>query len=218
MTTAADRDLHTGRFVIWKHGLGTKQPDGALLELKKDMDMVELFDKIFQHFVTKREYLEIFSHKDHLSAMEHWFRGEIVWLMHQPPLREQGIFIDTCRSKKPGTGVKTLRPDLHLNFSGIPTFVELKNIIIGDPKWDYVIINNQLIPEFTNLLSMAKEAGENNWFMSVAYPLDDLSRWQNLIDKAAPKAGLHDYYVRNLSFDIGNGKLCVFSLFGLEPE
>ncbi len=182
------------------------------------MDMEELFDKIFQYFVTKSEYFEIFSHKDHLSAMEDWFRGEIVWLMHQSPLKEQQIFINTCRSKKQGTGVRTPRPDLHLNFSGIPTFVELKNIVIDDPKWDYVLVDQQLTPEFKNLLSMAKEAGESNWFISVTYPLDDLGRWRDLIDKATLKAGLRDYYVKNLSFNIGNDKLCVFSLFGLEPE
>ena len=181
------------------------------------MNVEELFDQIFQHFVTKREYFKIFSHQDHLSAMEDWVRGEIVWLMHQSPLREQQIFINTCRTKRPGTGVRGRRPDLHLKISGLQTFVELKNIIIDAPKWDYVLVR-QLTPEFSNLLSTANEKGESNWFMSVTYPLDDLSRWKNLIDKAALKVDLHDYYAKNLSFDIGNGKLCVFSLFGLEPE
>lgn len=182
------------------------------------MNVGELFDQIFQHFVTKREYFKIFSHQDHLSAMEDWVRGEIVWLMHQSPLKEQQIFVNTGRSKRPGTGIKNRKPDLHLDFSGIPTFIELKNIIIDDPKWDYVIINQQLTPEFRNLLSMAKEERESNWFISVTYPLGDLSRWKNLVDKAALKAGFHDYYVKNLSFDIDDGKLCLFSLFGLGRE
>jgi len=182
------------------------------------MSVEELFDQIFQHFVTKREYFEIFSHQDHLSAMEDWVRGEIVWLMHQSPLKEKQIFINTCRSKRPGTGIKNPKPDLHLNFSGIPTFIELKNIIIDDPKWDYVIINQQLTPEFENLLSMAKEEGESNWFISVTYPLGDLSRWKNLVDRAALKASFHDYYVKNLSFGIDDNKLCLLSLFRVSGE
>lgn len=179
------------------------------------MNIEELFDRIFQHFVTKREYFEIFSHQDHLSAMEDWVRGEIVWLMHQSPLKEQQIFINTCRSKSPGTGIKGRRPDLHLKISRLPTFIELKNIIIDDPKWDHVIVNQQLTPEFKNLISTTNEKRESNWFISVTYPLGDLSRWKNLVDKAAFKASFHDYYVKNLSFDIGDDKLCLFSLFGL---
>ena len=111
------------------------------------MDMEELFDKIFQHFITKREYFEIFSHKDHLSAMEDWFRGEIVWLMHQSPLKEQQIFINTCRSKKPGTGggnEKCENARSEIDYAGIAHYIRLCMIVKEARLWH--LVQDSVVP------------------------------------------------------------------------
>jgi len=182
------------------------------------MDIEEIFDIICQHFITKKEYFEIFGHQEHLSAMEGWIRGEIVWLMHQSPLKEQDIFIATGKGIKPG--IKSRRPDLQLKIHGDIIFVELKALVI-DPKsytWDFIVIR-QLVAEFNSLSSMKNE-NNSSWFISFTYSLTETHDWEHIVDQAIKnkKIDLNNYSVKNIknfAFDIGDNKQCLISLFGL---
>jgi len=178
------------------------------------MNMEELFDIICQHFITKRGYFEIFGHQEHLSSMEGWVRGEIVWLMHQSPLKEYDIFMATGKGKEPG--LKGRRPDLKLRLTDdvnyVYVYVELKTITIAHNVWDYVLVR-QLASEFKSLLS-----NESDWFISVTYSLKELSRWDDIVKKATDSiVHRNTYYVRNIknvAFDIGDNQKCLISLFG----
>jgi hypothetical protein len=183
------------------------------------MDMEELFDRICQHFIIyKREYFEIFAHQDHLTAMEGWVRGEIVWLMHQPPLKEQHIFqatgISVGKDKTDGTGNKGPHPDLHLKFpdTSDTIYVELKTIVIviDSNGWDGTLVR-QLKTEYNRFFPEDLLSIPSDWFISFTYPLDknNRNRWEKIVNKA----GLCDYYVKEESFDIGNNQQCLISLF-----
>lgn len=182
--------------------------------------MEEIFDRICQYFITKREYFEIFSHQNHLTAMEGWVRGEIVWLMHQPPLKEQDIFqatgISIGKGKTAGTGNKGLHPDLHLNLSDAPdimptlVYVELKTITMDKPFWDGILVR-QLKTEYNRFFPEDPLSIPSDWFISFTYPLDkdNRNRWEKIVNKA----GLCDYYIKEEDFDIGNNQQCLISLF-----
>lgn len=163
--------------------------------------MEEIFDRISQHFTTKNGYFDVFGR--HLLAMEDWIRGEIVWLMHQSPLKEQGIFEATSKGREQ-------RPDLQLKISDRVVSVELKAIVIepDSPRWDFDP-RNKLVSEFKRLASR-----DRDWFISVAYPLVGLDKWEQIVAEAADRTELRDYYVKNSAFDIGEGKQCLISLFG----
>lgn len=175
------------------------------------MEIEEIFDRICQHFVTKRDYFKIFG--QHLLAMEDWVRGEIVWLMHQSPMKEQEIFIATNAVVVIGEGKKQ-KPDLRIKISSREQSVELKALVIDpdSPTWDFDPMK-KLVDEFGRLVSRNRD-----WFISLAYPLKGTDKWKHVVEQSADKADLHDYYVRNLSFDIGDGKQCLISLFGLHPH
>ena len=120
------------------------------------MDIEEIFDRICQHFITKKEYFKLFGDKDHLLAMEGWINGEIIWLLHQPNMKEHDLFVASRKGIE--SGIKSRRPDLQLKISNQDIFVELKALLLvpGSHTWDHVIVR-QLVAEFNSLSSMKNE-------------------------------------------------------------
>ena len=164
-------------------------------------NMEEIFDRISHHLATKKGYFDIFG--QYSLAMEHWIRGEIVWLMHQSPLKEQGIFVATNKGKQQ-------KPDLQLKISGSVMSVELKATVIEPDSsiWDFDSIG-KLVSEFKRLASR-----DRDWFISVAYPLVGSDKWEQIVSEAAGKAGFHGNSVKDSAFDISEEKQCLISLFG----
>ena len=164
------------------------------------VNVEEVFDRISQHLATKRGYFDVFG--KYLLGMEDWIRGEIVWLMHQSPLKEQGVFEATNKGKKQ-------KPDLLLKISDRLVSVELKALVIepDSSRWDFDP-KSKLVFEFERLAR-----GERDWFIAVSYPLVGLDKWKQLVAESASKAKFHDYCLKNSSFGISEEKECLVSLF-----
>jgi hypothetical protein len=183
----------------------------------KPLDIEEIFDIICQHFITKKEYFKLFG--DHILAMKGWINGEVVWLLHQPNMKEHGLFVASRRGIEPGT--KSRRPDLQLKISNQDIFVELKAlpIVTTTRKWDYVLARS-LVAEFNSLLLK-----KSDWFVSFTYSLENRCIWEHIVKQAidnksvkqtADKVGLSVYCVKDIDFDIGDNQKCLISLFGLQ--
>jgi hypothetical protein len=173
--------------------------------------MEVVFDEIVHHLSNKREYFDIFG--QYLLAMEDWIRGEIIWLMHQSPLKGKGLFIATNKLVATDDGKKR-KPDLQLEFAGQRQFVELKAIVIdpsGDATFDFET-HRKLAEEFRKLLS------KQDCFISVAYPLtiESLSRWERIIDEVQVQFRVH--CARESHFYIDGERQCLVSLWRMRDE